>query len=233
MTKVKVDQFGIDASLSFATPLLDWSRVSARFFTMVHKSLSPEFRVSPVDFSERTGISPGISEAEYKVFGGTNTVRLSADRLSFGFRQLLATDIEVLIKIMKSVDLGFVNEFPECGQASLHCFIHAHAEVIGGELVESYLTPYRNREVEEALFRDNGTTYSPGIRFSAKSQPDEWMFLCSVEHSEALPNGLFVSLDATLLNLMPVKRFETALKRVAKLISKCSEATGLEWSREV
>ena len=232
MTKVKVDQFWIEANLSFTTPLLDWSGVSARFFNMVHKSLSPELRVNPLDFSERTGISPGASEAEYKVFGGTNTIRLSADVLSFRFRQLLASDLEILIKIMEAVDLGFVSEFPECGQASLRCLLSAQVEIIGGESVEDYLTNYHNPKIEEVLFRDHGTTYTPGVRFSA-NKADKWSLLCSVERSATLPNGLFVSLDVTLPDLNSVKRFESTLKRVSNLIGNCSEATGLEWSREV
>ena len=180
MTKVKVDRFGIEANLNFEKPLLDWTGTSARFFTMVHRSLSPEFQVNPLNFSERTGISPGTSEAEYKVFGGTNTIKLSADRLSFSFRQLLDSDREILIKIIEAVDLGFANEFPECGQASLRCYLNAHAEVIGGESVENYLTHYRSDRIEEVLFRDDGTSYTPGIRFSADSQANEWMLLCSV-----------------------------------------------------
>ena len=111
MTSVSMHQGAIQVSAEFDAPILDWNGVATRFFSMIQRELANEIQIKPLEFVERNGNSPGESEAIYRVFGGPSAITLSAEKLLLSFPNLVPSDFELLVKMIKAVDGGFSREF--------------------------------------------------------------------------------------------------------------------------
>ena len=232
MTTVGMRRCTIDAHLNFNIPLLNWEGVSAQFYSTIHKALTPDLEVNPLDFNEKMGISPGNSEAQYRVFGGPSTITLSAERLSLSFPNVGPSDYELLLRIMKSVDSGFRKEFRKIDYRSIRCSLNGHAAIVDGSSLADYFNPHRNPQVEAAIRDLNEVSYSPCIRFAANQANGEWVMVSGAEISAALQDGLFLSVDATLFKLASEDPFDTILDRVLQLVQLCSQALNLELQNE-
>ena len=178
------------------------------------------------------GVSPGNSEAQYRVFGGPSTITLSAEKLSLSFPNVRPSDYELLLRIMKSVATGFRKEFRKIDYGSIRCSLNGHAAIVDGSSLSEYFDPHRNPHVEAAIRDLNEVSYSPGIRFAANQANGEWVMVSGAEISAALQDGLFLSVDATLFKLASEEPFDAILDRVLRLVQLCSEALNLELRNE-
>ena len=230
MKRVNAQQCEIDVYASFASPMLDWSGVPGRYFGLIHDALSGDFQVNAIDFSDRTGVSPGTSEAVYRVLGGQSEITLSANRLSARFSRLKAGDVEVVLRIMEAVDRSFGQVFPSCEIQSVRCALNAHALILDGASVASFLDPYRNPRIDSLLSRLEGVSYGPSIKFSARSRTENWTLFCVAEQSELIADGLFLGLDVTLPIVRATDSFGHRLQRVSYLVELCTQALEIEWS---
>ncbi len=229
MTKVNAQQCEVDVYANFAPPMLDWSGVPGRYFGLIHDALSEDFQVNAKDFSDRTDVSPGTSEAVYRGLGGQSEITLSANRLSARFSRLRAGDIEAVLKIMEAVDRHFGQIFPNYSIHSIRCALNAHALVLDGASVDRFLEPYRNPKIDSVLSRLGEVSYGPSIKFSARSQHGDWTLFCVAEQSEVLVDGLFLGLDMTLPVTPATDSFANRLRRVSYLLNLCLEALEIEW----
>ena len=227
MRKVRALQTAIDIHANFTPPILDWRAAPARFYALIHDALSQDIQMSALHFSERIGVSPGTSEAEYKVMGGQNNITLAADRLSARFPNLTSGNFEAELKVMAAVDSKFGRAFPDCHVQSIRCALNAHARIIDGSSVASFLDPYRNEKIDALLSGIEGACYGPSIKFSAQSQ--EWKLFCVAEQSELLADGLFLGLDINLRTIPASASFAHTLQRTTHLISLCAKALEVEW----
>ena len=234
MTSVRMQQCAIHVSVEFAAPLLDWNGVATRFFSMIQRELVNVIQIKPLDFVERNGNSPGESEAIYRVFGGPSAITLSAEKLLLSFPNLVPSDFELLVKMMKAVDDGFSREFADYELRSIRCSFDGHADIADGNPVADYLDRYRDRDTYAAsIFQNYGSAiYSQGTRFSVRDEEGKWVLFCLAEKSESVQNGLFLNLDATILELGTNDDFDTRLKRVLDLVIVCFNALKLEWNNE-
>jgi len=229
MIKVNAQQCEVDVCANFAPPMLNWSGVPGRYFGLIHDALNKDFQVNAMDFSDRTGVSPGTSEAVYKVLGGQNEITLSANSLSARFSGLKARDIEVVLKIMEAVDRHFDQVFPSFNIHSIRCALNTHALVLDGASVARFLGPYRNPRIDSLLSSCDGVSYGPSIKFSARSQTENWTLFCVAEQSELIVDGLFLGLQATLPITLATDSFANRLQRVSYLFNLCTEALEIEW----
>ena len=227
-------QSAVHVSAEFAAPILDWNGVATRFFTMIQKDIGNIIQIKPLEFVERNGNSPGDSEATYRVLGGPSVITLSAEKLLLSFLDLSSPDFEILVRMMKALEGGFSREFAGYEFRTIRCSFNGHADIADGSLVADYLDRYRDRDTYAAsIFQKYGSAiYSQGTRFSVRDEEGKWVLFCLAEKSESVQNGLFLNLDATIMELGTNNDFDTRLKRVLDLVIVCFNALKLEWNNE-
>jgi hypothetical protein len=72
---------GIRADALFTRPILEWERVSSRFFAMVYDALAGKTNPSVAEFSVDRATVLGEARARYRLFGGAHLAGVSVRRV--------------------------------------------------------------------------------------------------------------------------------------------------------
>lgn len=225
MIKVKSERILLAVNFKFASPLYNWNVIPTRFFEMVHSALTPDFAISSKDFSNIPSHSLADVAVKFNLFGGPNSVELSADNLSFKFENLLPNEIHLALQIIEKIDSGFLESFPNCQISTIQVTSFVHATIVNGASITDYLNQFTIQSVEKVCSQ-TGADHMPIGKFIIRDT--EWFAICSVEKSEIFENALFLNWDVQLLNVSETDNFQEKLNRFSNCISTCALALNLE-----
>ncbi len=194
MTKVRSDRTSAFINFVFAPPLLNTSGVEERFFEFVHRGLAELLKIDLHDFTALPRPNLGEPFARYRFAGSESAVSLSANSLSVEFPNLVAGELSLILEIVAALDSGFRKEFPDRKFTAIQIVSAEHFAVVDTGGASSYLKRF---EIPGAADLKD-TVHTPGVRFSLADRHGTWRARCTVESSEALPDGVYFLLDATI-----------------------------------
>lgn len=229
MTKVTSRRSSAHLEFAITPPFFDWQIVPPKFFQMVNSALSLENSGSANDFSVVPANNLGEVAANYKIFGGTSNVTLHADRLLIDFPNLIPGDVPIALSIIEKLYTRFLETFQGHQYKTIRVVSTEHAEIVeDGTIVSNYLSRYAIPAMDE-VFGEENAVHRPGVRFSAVSNDTTWKSVCTVDESELLSNGLFLSGDITFLKVADGEDFQTLLEQHRRIADACSSTLGLRW----
>ena len=229
MHKITLARSGVSVDIAFESPFFDWHGVTARFFKMVHSTLSPKISIEPSNFSVANGNSLGDVMAKFNVFGGTSSITMSTEKLSLDFPNLLPGESELAYEIIGSVEGGFLKEFRECRYSTIRHVSYKHVEILQDGAASTYLARYAIPSVNQICQDNNSIMHMPMGRFTIMDSNAAWRALCSIEHSAVIENALFLYSEVSLMGVNMNDTFDAHLERIANITSICEFAFELEW----
>lgn len=194
---------------------------------MIFTALTPRFRVNPGDFSVKTGNALSDVAAKYNIFGRANNITLTADKLSIELFDLVPGDYPTVIEIVKAVDNGFTDRFPESTYTNISVQSFEHCEIKDGTTIEKYLSQFSLDHAEQ-MQKELNVIYTPSARIELKSVNQSWDCSLLVERSALLAEGVFAAFHMNMRDISQTKIFDEKLALVATISAACFRSLGLE-----
>jgi hypothetical protein len=214
--------------LPFKRPVLEFTTVPSRFFSMIFDCLDGKIPVNAAEFSAaRAGISLSEVHWKYNVYGGPASVTLHLDRLAFDFPILAPSDIHVVRQILEAVHDSFPMAFPELYYERVEIQAFEHLDVAQETSVAELLSPYEMKSVP-VVFGARRVIQRPAAKFELVSEDPSWQCTCSVERSLLKSTAVFVALTISLRQLTPQVPYKEKAALVQTVADSCLAVLGLE-----
>ena len=200
MHKVTWQRISARVNIAVSPMFFDWDGVAQKFFAMIHDALSDDVAINPGDFSVVSGNNLAEVVARYDIFGSAGNVSLRSEGLSMEFPTLVPEDEELVLGILEKVVTAFRQTFPGHRCSTVHASLFRHGTIPDDVVVTAHLARYSNLVADRA-FEDMETVLQPAVRFGTRATDGTWRANCTLEQSEILQKGLFMSLDVVLPNV--------------------------------
>ncbi len=228
MVKLRSERVTIILNAVFDPPIFQRSEIPARFYDLIYSSLTPEFTVDLNDLQVLHGNSLGDAVVKYKIFGGNSMISMSSDKLFAEFPMALPGDYQIIERLLYAIGAGFCEKFPNSKITQVQVSGHEHASVVSGSTAREYLAQFEIPAVN-SRFHELGASYTPGARFMISGNKAAWQALCSLEQSLYLADGLFLTYDVTLKEVVPGETLDVQMKRVKNITEECASALELNF----
>lgn len=224
-----------EASFTFhLSPFIsDWEGAKQTFVSCITRDFGDILiRVLPRDFSASLSSEPGDAWCTYRMYGGSSAITLRPDSLQFTFPNLLDTDYPVVNEIVRR---GTAVLLTKLGSYERHVYsltTNRHLAPLTGIAAEAHLAQFSSDEMVDAAAAEPGMQYRPSASFTLVGNADEYRVLRrSVEQSEVLPNGLFVTTHIFVSASGPAS-FENELQWINWVCRIADQAVGITYQTE-
>lgn len=229
---VRVDRDEVSFTFHLTPFISDWEGAKQTFVYCIARDFGDVLmRVLPRDFSASLSSEPGDAWSAYRMYGGSSTMTLRPESLQFTFPNLLATDYPVVNEIVKR---GVAVLLTKLGSYERHVYSLAtnrHLAPLSG-IAEAHLRRFSNDDMGSAAANASGMQYRPSASFTLVGSADEYRVLRrSMELSEVLPNGLFVTTHISV-STSDLSSFENELQWINWVCQIADQAVGITYQTE-
>ena len=105
-----------------------------------------------------------------------------------------------------------------------------HVHVVGGRW-ETYLAHHGSRDIGKAAGDESTIEYRPTIGFTLRSKDGYRVLRRTIEQSEALPNGLFIS-DHTFVSMPELTGFAEELDWIERTSELANQVSGIAYQED-
>jgi hypothetical protein len=215
----------IRVEASLIRPVLDWSHVPARFFSMVYDALSKKVAVNPSDFSVNVSTVLNEAQARYNLFAGPASVVLRSDKLIFDFPIVIPSDYPIVRDVMSSIHDAFPNAFPELTSGRIDVQSAEHLELLEHG-VDQFFDRFALPELEKSF--GSPVVARPGVKFNVVAQDQSWECAFVSERSLLSATAVFILLNVTLRNADFRTPYADKSAAISALANSCRAVVGLE-----
>ncbi len=219
-----------DLSVTFElSPFITgWPSAEERFITAINREFSELLPVRPQDFSSSRAGELGESYCKYRIFGGRSTIVLNPDTLQLNFVEFIEIDNEIVIEIIRrsldmlSKDIG--------GYTRNHFYLVSdrHVAIVNDGRAEVYLNQFALEQPADIAGKEETVEYQPSVKIVLSDKDRHWTLRRTVEKSELLDNGLFVSTHISVSS-HEVTAFETQKELVERIYDLADQSVGLKY----
>ena len=229
---MRVDRDEVSFTFQLSPFISDWERAKQTFVSCITRDFGDVLnRVLPRDFNSSLSSEPGEAWTTYRMYGGSSTMTLRPDSFQFVFPNLLATDYPVVNEIVRRGVTVLLNKLGSYGRHIYSLTTNRHLALLTGT-AEAYLARFSNLEIVKATEDVPGMEYRPSASFTLVGNADEYRVLRhSVEQSEVLPNGLFVTTHI-FVSCSGLSSFENELRWMHELRQVADHAVGITYQTE-
>ncbi len=224
LNQVRTLKETIRATLPFRRPIFEWPSFAVAWVNGVFDQLGKLVRVQTSDFESGAPSNFGATYVAYRLFGGQHRITVYPDRMEIDFPGLVVADGPLVGQILTAFhDLIFAVEGVSIPylQVTNHCFLGCQ-----DFSATEYLKRFSIQSIESSL--GPIVEYQPSVRFNCASVSEGWHGLVTLEKSSSDPNGLFLSMDLTLLQLEAHKTYQEKATALNKAIVTITAAMDLK-----
>ena len=221
-----------DASVTFhLSPFItEWERAVQTFMSCITRELGDQLAVRPQDFSVAAPTDFGETWCKYRIFNGSRTIILRPDSLQFGFPGVSNADYPLLNELIGKGMRILLSEIGDYGRSSYSIFHNCHVAVTEGS-AEAFVARFADRGMADAVQDEPLVTYRPSASFSLGTGDGSRVLSRTVEQSEVLPNGLFITthLFTAASAVMTSEEEKHWIERISQVADR---AIGIEFQTE-
>lgn len=182
-----------EGDMSFAfrlDPLLaNWEGAKAGFVSFVSRRLGPGVR--PDDFVASVSAGMGETYCRYRIYNGFGSIMIRADSVEFDFPNAFAIDNDIPWGIIRQAEETLLPALDRKKPRSRSLYVSYHAE--SEESPETYLARFADAQMARAAERCEAMHYRPSANFVLASDDGSRTLRRTVEQSQIMPEGLFVT----------------------------------------
>lgn len=219
-----------DLSISFElSPFItDWTSVQTRFIAALARELNVLFPVRAMDFSSNPSPELGESWCKYRIFGGASTIVLNPGALQLNFVNLSENDYPTVKEIIRRSKDVLSKDIGSYTRERVSLSSNLHVGTIEEGVVDVYLEQFAVKQVADVAKTNSTLQYRPAVKVILSEDSDNavhWVVYRSVEKSEWLPDGLFVTtfIDVSSPRIMS---FEDQAQLIQRIYGLADQAVG-------
>ncbi len=228
---VRIDRDEASFTFHLHPFISNWEGAKQTFVSCITRDFSDVLvRVLPRDFSASSSSEPGDAWCTYRMYGGSSTMTLRPDSLLFAFPNLLGTDYPVVYEI---VSRGAALLLPKLGGYEPHVYsvvANRHLAPLAG-VAEAHLARFSSDEMANAAANVPSMQYRPSASFTLVERDGDRVLRRSVEQSEVLANGLFVTTHI-FVSASGLSSFEDELHWIDRICHIADRAVGIAYQTE-
>ena len=219
-----------DLSINFVlSPFItDWASAQTRFIAAIARELSDVLSVRAMDFSANPSSELGESWCKYRIFGGASTIVLNPGALQLNFVNLSENDYPTVKEIIRRSKGVLSKDIGGYTRERVSLSSNLHVGTVEKGVADVYLEQFAVKQVTEVAKTDSRILYSPAVKVILSDNSKNavnWVVHRSVEKSEWLPDGLFVTtfIDVSSPGVMS---FEDQAQLVQRIYGLADQAVG-------
>ena len=219
-----------DLSISFElNPFIaEWASAQQRFITTIAREFSELLSVRPQNFSANLSNELGESHCKYRIFGGASTIVLTPNTMQLNFVSLNENDSEIVIEIIRrSLDV-LLKDIGGYTKDRFHLTSNQHVRAVNSESADAYLDQFALKQSTYVVKTDTTVEYRPAVKIILSDKGNNWILHRSVEKSELLDNGLFVTTHI-FISSPDVAAFEDQRQLVERINNLADQSVGLKY----
>lgn len=227
---VRIDRDEASVTFHLIPFLTEWDETRQTFVSCIAREFDDLLRVRPHDFSTASPADLGEAWCKYRIFAGSSTIVLRPDSLRFAFPTLLDTDYPIVTEMIRR---GMEFLLPALGGYKRHSYSLAsnrHVAVMDGA-ADTHLARFASDEIADAVRTEPAMEYRPSVGFTLRTDDGNRVLRRSVEQSEVLPNGLFVTTHI-FVSVPVLTRFEDEIRWIKQVSEIANHAAGITYQTD-
>ena len=220
---VRTDRGEVAATFRLSPFITDWETGRKSFVSCIADDFGDLLSPRPHDFSSAVPADLGEAWCKYRIFGGASTAILRPDSLQLTFPNAVEADYPIILETLRRTLNALL---PKIGGYDRHSYTvmdNHHATIVQGES-EAYLAEYASRKMSDAVGQEPGLECRPSVGFTLRSPDGNRVLRRSIEQSEILPNGLFITnhIFVSLPNLTELDQERSWIGEINKIANRAS-----------
>ena len=227
---VRTDRGNLSITFDLSAFIADWEEARKTFVAWIAERFRELLNPRPGDFTATSPAELGEAWCKYRIFGGSSTIVLRADSLALSFPNIVNADYQIVVEVVRGV---MENLLPALEGYERHSYMvgsNYHVHVVGGRW-ETYLAHHGSRDIGKAAGDESTIEYRPTIGFTLRSKDGYRVLRRTIEQSEALPNGLFIS-DHTFVSMPELTGFAEELDWIERTSELANQASGIAYQED-
>ena len=222
---VSTDRGEVAATFRLNQFIANWEAGRISFISCIADDFGDLLSPRPHDFSSAVPADLGEAWCKYRIFGGASTVILRPDALQLTFPNAIETDYPLIIETLRRVLKVLLSKIGGYDRQSYTLMDNHHATIVEGES-EAYLSEYANRKMSDAVRQEPGVECRPSVGFTLRSTDGNRVLRRSMEQSEILPNGLFIT-NHIFVSLPNLTEFDEERSWIDQINNLANRASGI------
>ena len=227
---VRTDRGNVSITFNLSAFITDWDAARTTFVALVADRFREVLSPRPGDFSAASPSEFGEAWCKYRIFGGSSTIVLKADSLALSFANIVNTDYQILVKVMQGTIEHLLPELQRYERHSYMMSTNFHAHVINGRS-DTYLERHGSRYIGNTVRDESSMEYRPTIGFNVRTKDGYRLLRRTIEQSETLQNGLFIS-DYIFVSMPTLTGFEEELSWIQRTIEFADRAAEIAYQKD-
>lgn len=244
MIEINSERETLLITLHFQNPILEKSGFVTQFMNLIYRDVGRSLNINASDFFVKNVPEVGNAHVEYRIFGGQNTIRMYISRLEVSFSNIVPSDYQILVSILKNLFLGFAQMFAEQGISLVNVLSLEHASLASSNSANqvelnlqerssqfdarAFSKKLKTHEVHK--FEENDVIFAPIANLSFQSKEKSWNSSIRAERSELIEKGVFLRSEININDSRYFGSFEEIFEiirrvnRLSKQLSGFNEA---------
>ena len=227
---VQLDRHQLLLTFHLEPFITEWEGAMQAFVSFIAREFGDRLAVRPQDFTAASSSADlGDAWCKYRMFDGSRMIILRPDSLRFNFPELLDADYPLLEEIGKGMEI-LLPVLGDYGRSSYSLTSNLHVAVMEGS-AGGYTARFANNGISSTIEDEPRVTYRPSAGFILVSDDENRVLRRTVEQSEVLPNGLYIT-TRIFVAASVVTSFEEEYRWNAQIWNIADRAIGIEYQTE-
>ena len=227
---VRTDGGNLSVTFGLSAFITDWEAARKTFVAGIAERFREPLNPRPGDFSVASPAELGEAWCKYRIFGGSSTIVLKADSLALSFSNIVNADYQIVVEVVRGTMESLLPALQGYEQHSYMVSSNYHVHVVDGQS-DTYLEHHGSHDIGNSARDESTIEYRPTIGFTLRTRDGYRVLRRTIEQSEALRNGLFIS-DQTFVSMPTLTEFEEELNWIERATELADRAAGITYQKD-
>lgn len=222
---VRTDRGNLSIAFDLSAFITDWDLAKRNFVAGIAERFREPLNPRPSDFSAASSTELGEAWCKYRIFGGSSTIVLKADSLALSFSNIVSTDYQIVVEVARGTMERLLPALQGYERHSYMVTSNYHVHVVDGRS-DIYLAHHGSKDIGDSARGKSPMAYRPTVGFTLRTNDGYRVLRRTIEQSEALQNGLFIS-DHAFVSMPTLTGFEEELSWIEQSTALADRTAGI------
>lgn len=227
---VRADRGNLFVTFDLSTFIIDWEAARTTFVAVVADRFRGQLNPRPGDFSAVSPSELGEAWCKYQIFGGSSTIVLKADSLALSFVNIVNADYQIIMEVVRGTMERLLPALQGYERHSYMVNSNYHVHVVDGRS-DTYLRHHGSHDIGDTARNESTIEYRPTIGFTLRTRDGYRVLRRTIEQSETLQNGLFIS-DCTFVSMPTLTTFEEELNWIERTTEFANRTARIAYQKD-
>ena len=227
---VRTDRRDLSITFHMSAFITNWEAARNTFMACIKDQFRDLTNPRPGDLSATSSAGLGEVWCRYRIFDGSSAIVLQSESLALTFPNMLDTDSPIVLEIVRRASEVLLPMLGGYERQSHTTISNYHAEVLDGVSSE-YLACHGSRKIKDAADVHSTIEYRPTIGFTLRGHGELRVLRRTIEQSETLENGLFIS-DYIFVSMPNLTTFDEEMSWARHTVGLADSAAGIAYKRD-